>query len=75
MTFQEIYIQQKEANGGRKPSSWLLRIAHASCCTVDAVYQWATGWRNPSKAAAELTSRELGIPADELFRNLKQDKQ
>ena len=67
MTFKEIYLQQKEANGGRRPSVWLLRIAKASCSTVDAVYQWATGWRNPNRAAAELVSRELNIPAAELF--------
>lgn len=67
MTFQDIYNNEKEKAGGSKPTAFLNRIAVASICSVDAVYQWATGWRSPSRAAAELVSRELGIPAAELF--------
>ena len=67
MTFQTIYNEEKAKAGGRKPAAFLERIAEATFSTVDAVYQWATGWRNPNRAAAELASRELGVPASELF--------
>lgn len=71
MTFAEIYIEEKAKAGGSKPTAFLNRVAVAAICSVEAVYQWATGWRNPSAAAAELVSRELGIPASELFPNQK----
>ena len=72
MTFAEIYLNEKAANGGRKPDAFLARIAQATKTSVSAVYQWATGWRNPSAAAAELASRELGVPAEELFNTKRQ---
>ena len=71
MTFAEIYIEEKAKAGGSKPTAFLNRVAVAAICSVEAVYQWATGWRNPSAAAAELVSRELGTPAEELFPRLK----
>lgn len=71
MTFQEYYIKEKEAVGGSMPTAFLQRIATAAIVSTDTAYQWATGWRNPSNAAAELVSRELGIPVDELFPNRK----
>ena len=74
MTFQEIYQQEKEKDGGSKPTAFLNRIAVATVSSVDAVYQWALGWRNPSAGAAELASRELGIPAEELFPNSRVSK-
>lgn len=74
MTFQELYQQEKEKEGGAKPTAFLNRIAVATVSSVDAVYQWALGWRNPSAGAAELASRELGIPAEELFPNSRVSK-
>ena len=74
MTFQEIYQQEKEKDGGSKPTAFLNRIAVATVSSVDAVYQWALGFRNPSTGAAELASRELGIPAEELFPNSRVSK-
>lgn len=66
MTFTELYQEElKKANG--MPMEWMQRVAVAAIVSTDTVYSWATGWRNPSRAAAELASRELGIPADELF--------
>lgn len=52
---------------GEMPREWLQRVAVAAIVSTDTVYGWATGWRNPSRAAAELASRELGISAEELF--------
>lgn len=75
MTFTEIYQNEKQKAGGSKPTAFLNRVAVAAICSVEAVYQWATGWRNPSAAAAELVSRELGIPASELFPNSKKHAQ
>lgn len=69
MNFQEIYNQEKAKAGGR-PMEWLQRIAVAAIVSTDTVYSWATGWRKPNKAAAELVSRELGVPTAELFPNL-----
>lgn len=69
MTFQELYNREKEAVGGAMPTAFIQRIAVATVCSFNAVYQWAIGTRNPSKSAAELASRELGIPAEELFPN------
>lgn len=74
MTFQEIYQEEKKKCGGAKPTEFLNRIAVATMSSVDAVYQWALGWRNPSAGAAELASRELGIPAEELFPNSRVSK-
>lgn len=74
MTFQEIYQEEKKKCGGAKPTDFLNRIAVATVSSVDAVYQWALGFRNPSAGAAELASRELGIPADELFPNSRVSK-
>ena len=74
MTFQEYYIKEKEAVGGSMPTAFLQRIATAAIVSTDTAYQWATGWRNPSNAAAELVSRELGIPVDELFPNSRTSK-
>lgn len=69
MNFQEIYKQEKNKVDGR-PMEWLQRIAVAAIVSTDTVYSWATGWRKPNKAAAELVSRELGVPVAELFPNL-----
>lgn len=66
MTFTELY-QEEMKKAGEMPKEWLQRVAVAAIVSVDTVYSWATGWRNPNRAAAELASRELGIPADELF--------
>lgn len=66
MTFTELY-QEEIKKAGRKPKEWLQRVAVAAIVSTDTVYSWATGWRNPNSAAAELASRELGIPSDELF--------
>ena len=74
MTFEELYQQEKEKAGGERPVAFLQRIAVATVSSVDAVYQWALGWRNPNGSAAELASRELGIPAEELFPNSRTSK-
>ena len=74
MTFQEIYQEEKKKCGGAKPTEFLNRIAVATVSSVDAVYQWALGWRNPSAGAAELASREIGIPSEELFPNSRVSK-
>ena len=74
MTFQEIYQEEKKKCGGAKPTDFLNRIAVATVSSVDAVYQWALGWRNPSAGAAELASREIGIPSEELFPNSRVSK-
>ena len=74
MTFQEIYQEEKKKCGGAKPTEFLNRIAVATVSSVDAVYQWALGFRNPSAGAAELASRELGIPSEELFPNSRVSK-
>lgn len=74
MNFQELYQQEKEKAGGERPVAFLQRIAVATVSSVDAVYQWALGWRNPNGSAAELASRELGIPAEELFPNSRTSK-
>lgn len=66
MTFTELY-QEEQKKAGRKPKEWLQRVAVAAIVSTDTVYSWATGWRNPNRAAAELASHELGVPADELF--------
>lgn len=66
MTFTELYQEEMKKAGGM-PKEWLQRVAVAAIVSVDTVYSWATGWRNPNRAAAELASRELGILADELF--------
>lgn len=66
MTFTELY-QEELKRAGEMPREWLQRVAVAAIVSTDTVYGWATGWRNPSNAAAELASRELGIPAEELF--------
>lgn len=67
MTFQEIYTNEKEKAGGSMPTAFLAEIAEAAMVSSNTAYQWATGWRNPSKAAAHLVANHLGIPADELF--------
>ena len=67
MTFTEIYNTEKAKAGGSRPTEWLKAMAVAAIVSTDAVYSWATGWRRPSKAAAFLVARELGIPAEELF--------
>lgn len=74
MNFQELYQQEKEKCGGAKPTAFLHRVAVATVSSVDAVYNWALGLRNPSSSAAELASRELGIPAEELFPNSRTSK-
>lgn len=70
MTFTELYQEEQKKAGGM-PKEWLQRVAVAAIVSTDTVYSWATGWRNPNRAAAELASRELGIPADELFPKQK----
>lgn len=70
MNFEQLYKLELEKNGGSRPIEWLQRVALAAIVSTDTVYSWATGWRKPNKAAAELVSRELGIPAAELFPNL-----
>lgn len=60
MNFEKIYKNELENNGGARPIEWLQRVALAAIVSTDTVYSWATGWRNPNKAAAELVSRELG---------------
>ena len=67
MTFQEIYNQEKQKAGGSMPTAFLAEIAEAAMVSSDTAYQWATGHRNPSRAAAHLVANHLGIPADELF--------
>lgn len=67
MTFNEIYKEEMAKNNGARPLEWLQRIAVAAIVSTDTVYSWVTGWRNPSKSAAALVSRELGIPSEELF--------
>ena len=67
MTFTELYNEEKAKAGGNRPNEWLQRIALAAIVSTETVYSWATGWRSPNKAAAELVSRELGIPALDLF--------
>ena len=67
MTFTELYNVEKAKAGGNRPNEWLQRIALAAIVSTETVYSWATGWRIPNKAAAELVSRELGIPAIDLF--------
>ena len=67
MTFTELYNVEKAKAGGNRPNEWLQRIALAAIVSTETVYSWATGWRSPNKAAAELVSRELGIPALDLF--------
>lgn len=49
---------------------WLQRVAVAAIVSVDAVYSWATGWRNPNKAAAKMVADELGTTVEELFPNI-----
>lgn len=67
MTFKEIYNQEKEKAGGSMPIAFIAEISVAALVSCDTVYQWATGHRNPSRAAAHLVANHLGIPADELF--------
>lgn len=67
MTFKEIYNQEKQKEGGSMPTAFIAAVAEAAMVSNDTVYQWATGWRNPSRAAAHLVSNHLGIPSDELF--------
>lgn len=67
MTFTEIYNEEKAKCGGERPADFLKRIAVAAIVSTETVYSWATGWRNPSKAAASLVARELGAEASELF--------
>lgn len=75
MTFAELYKQEKNKANGARPMEFLERVAVAAIVSVEAVYSWATGWRNPNKAAAEMVARELGIPSAELFPNLKKARQ
>lgn len=70
MDFEQFYKIELEKNGGSRPIEWLKRVAVAAIVSTDTVYSWATGWRKPNKAAAELVSRELGIPSAELFPNI-----
>lgn len=67
MTFTEIYNMEKAKAGGDRPRAWLQMVAVAAIVSTETVYSWATGWRNPSKAAAALVAKKLRIPADELF--------
>lgn len=67
MTFTEIYNMEKAKARGDRPMEWLQMVAVAAIVSTETVYSWATGWRNPSKAAAALVAKKLRIPADELF--------
>jgi hypothetical protein len=69
MTFQQLYEMEKAKNGGSRPLEFLQRVAVAAIVSTDAVYSWATGWRNPNKAAAKLVADELGMDVETLFPN------
>lgn len=69
MTFQQLYEMEKAKNGGSLPLEFLQRVAVAAIVSTDAVYSWATGWRNPNKAAAKLVADELGMDVETLFPN------
>lgn len=67
MTFTEIYENEKAKAGGSRPTEWLQGVAVAAIVSTETVYQWVRSWRNPSKSAAYLVAKHLGIPAEELF--------
>ena len=69
MTFQQLYEMEKAKNGGSRPLEFLQRVAVAAIVSTEAVYSWATGWRNPNKAAAKLVADELGMDVETLFPN------
>ena len=75
MTFQQLYELEKNKCGGSRPQEWLQRVAVAAIVSVDTVYQWALGWRNPNKAAAKMAADELGMDVETLFPNLKTSRQ
>lgn len=70
MNFQQLYESEKMKCGGSRPQEWLHRVAVASIVSVDTVYQWALGWRNPNKAAAKMAADELGMDVETLFPQL-----
>ena len=69
MTFQQLYEMEKAKTGGSRPLEFLQRVAVAAIVSTEAVYSWATGWRNPNKAAAKLVADELGMDVETLFPN------
>lgn len=69
MTFKQIYELERMKTAGARPMEFLERMAVAAIVSIEAVYQWGMGWRNPNKAAAKLVADELGTTAEELFPN------
>lgn len=71
-TFRELYIEQKA-----KPSpseQFVTEIARITCRERSTVLQWVSGVQFPNDICAKAISDYIGIPADELFPEIKNRK-
>lgn len=65
--FREIY-DSLPARAGRAPKTvWIERLAKICMVSEQTVRCWVYGTQKPDALKLSIISKELGVPADELF--------
>lgn len=65
--FREIY-DSLPARAGRAPKTvWIERLAKICMVSEQTVRCWVYGTQKPDALKLSILSKELGVPADELF--------